>query len=98
MTEPGEMLSDPEFQTLLKRRSRWRWGLSGGLVGSYLVYVVAGIYIPEIYAQPFAGTSIPWGIVLGYLIIAMSIVLSVVYIRVVNKLKGNVNNEPEPHQ
>ena len=98
MNEPSEMLRDPKFQTLLKRRSRWRWGLSGGLVGSYLVYVVAGIYIPEIYAIPFAGTSVPWGIVLGYLIITMSIVLSVVYIRVVNKLKGDVDDESEPHQ
>lgn len=98
MTDPTEDLRDPEFQTLLKRRSRWRWGLSGGLVGSYLVYVVAGIYIPEIYAVPFAGSAVPWGIVLGYLIIAMSIVLSVLYIRVVNKLKGVAVDEQEPHR
>lgn len=98
MTEPTEVLRDPKFQTLLKRRSHWRWGLSGGLVGSYLVYVVAGIYIPEIYAVPFAGSAVPWGIVLGYLIIAMSIVLSVLYIRVVNKLKGVAVDEQEPHQ
>lgn len=98
MTEPAEMLRDPAFQTLLKRRSRWRWGLSGGLVGSYLVYVVAGIYIPETYAVPFAGTSVPWGIVLGYLIIAMSIVLSMVYIRVVNKLKSDAVNGQEPNR
>ncbi len=46
MTDESEIIRDPEFQKLLKIRSRWRWGLSGGLVGGYLVYIVAGIYIP----------------------------------------------------
>ncbi len=43
MTDESEIIRDPEFQKLLKIRSRWRWGLSGGLVGGYLVYIVAGI-------------------------------------------------------
>jgi len=86
MTDESEIIRDPEFQKLLKIRSRWRWGLSGGLVGGYLVYIVAGIYIPDAYAMPFAGSSLPWGIVLGYLIIASSIALSLIYVRVINKL------------
>ena len=48
--------------------------------------------------MPFAGSAVPWGIVLGYLIIAMSIVLSVLYIRVVNKLKGVAVDKQEPHR
>ena len=88
MTDEAEVLRDPGFRKLLKQRSRWRWGFSGGLVGSYLLYVVAGIYIPEVYATPFAGLSIPWGVVLGYLIIGLSIVLSVIYVRAINKLKS----------
>ena len=89
MNKDTTILNDPGFRHLLKSRSRWRWGLSGGLVGCYLVYVLAGIYIPEVYARPFAGSSVPWGIDLGYMIIAMSIVLSVLYVRAVNRLKGN---------
>ena len=88
MGNEADILRDPKFQKLLATRSRWRWGLSGGLVGSYLLYVITGIYIPETYALPFAGSSIPWGIALGYLIIAASIGLSVLYVRVVNKLKA----------
>ncbi len=86
MTDESELIRDPEFQKLLKIRSRWRWGLSSGLVGGYLVYIVAGIYIPDAYAMPFAGSSLPWGIVLGYFIIASSIALSLIYVRVINKL------------
>jgi len=93
MTDESELIRDPEFQKLLKIRSRWRWGLSGGLVGGYLVYIVAGIYIPDAYAMPFAGSSLPWGIVLGYFIIASSIALSLIYVRVINKLTSFGNDE-----
>ena len=93
MTNEVEIIHDPEFQKLLKQRSRWRWSFSGGLVGAYLVYIVAGIYVPDAYATPFAGSSVPWGIVLGYFIIASSIALSVIYVRVINKLKSFGDDE-----
>ena len=93
MTGESEIIRDPEFQKLLKIRSRWRCGLSGGLVGGYLVYIVAGIYIPDAYAMPFAGSSLPWGIVLGYVIIASSIALSLIYVRVINKLTSFGDDE-----
>jgi uncharacterized membrane protein (DUF485 family) len=88
MSEAADILRDPKFQKLLQHRSRWRWGFSIGLVGSYLIYIVAGIYIPDTYAVPFVGSSVPWGVVLGYLLIALSIVLSVIYVRVINKLES----------
>ena len=96
MTDESELIRDPEFQKLLKIRSRWRWGLSGGLVGGYLVYIIAGIYIPDAYAMPFACSSLPWGIVLGYFIIASSIALSLIYVRVINKLKSFGDDEQGP--
>ncbi len=93
MKDESELIRAPEFQKLLKIRSRWRWGLSGGLVGGYLVYIVAGIYIPDAYAMPFAGSSLPLGIVLGYFIIASSIALSLIYVRVINKLTSFGDDE-----
>ncbi len=93
MTDEADILRDPDFQKLLKIRSRWRWGLAGGLVGGYFVYIVAGIYVPDAYAMPFAGSSLPWGIVLGYLIIALSIALSLIYVRAINKLKSFGDDE-----
>lgn len=86
MTDEAEVLRNPDFQKLLKQRSRWRWGLSGGLIGIYLVYCLAGVYFPDVFAQSFLGSSISWGIVLAYLIIVLAISLSILYIRVVGRL------------
>lgn len=87
MNKNTTLLEDPEFQKLLLQRSRWRWTLSGALIGIYLVYAVGSLYYKVAYASPFMDSSIPWGIVIGYLIMAVSIVLSIVYVRVVNRLE-----------
>ena len=86
MTDEAEILRNPDFQELLRQRSRWRWGLSGGLVGIYLAYCLAGVYFPDVFARSFLGSSIPWGIALAYLIIALAIFLSILYIRIVGRL------------
>jgi uncharacterized membrane protein (DUF485 family) len=80
------LLNDPDVSRLLKRRSRLRWGLSGGLIGIYLAYCLAGVYLPDVLARPVPGSSIPWGIALGYLIMALSVFLSVLYIRIVGRM------------
>lgn len=87
MTDETALLHDPEFQKMLRQRSRWRWGLSGSLIGAYFVYALGGLYYAEAYARPFGGSSVPRGIVFGFILITLSIVLSLVYVRVVNSLK-----------
>lgn len=87
MTDAAERLADPEFQRLLERRSRWRWGLSGVLIVAYLAYGIGGVYFAEAFGRPVFGSSLPLGMALGYLIIFASIVLSVVYVRAVNRLE-----------
>lgn len=86
MENEAELLRDPEFRQLLAQRSRWRWGLSGGLIGIYFLYCLAGIYFSDAFTRPALGTSISWSIALGYLIIAFAITLSILYIRVVGRL------------
>ena len=86
MDNEAEILRDPEFQKMLSQRRRWRWGLSGGLIGIYFAYCLAGIYFTEAFARPALGSSITWSIALGYLIIFMAIVLSMLYIRIVSRL------------
>ncbi len=95
MTDEAEIFRDPEFQQLLKRRSQWRWGLSGGLIGIYLAYCLVGIYFPDAFAHPVPGSSIPWGIALAYLIIALSVFLSILYIRIVGRLLESPFGERE---
>ena len=86
MGNEAEVLRDPEFRKLLAQRSRWRWGLSGGLIGVYFAYCLAGVYFAETFGRSFLGSSITWGIALGYLIMLLAIVLSMLYIRVVGRL------------
>jgi uncharacterized membrane protein (DUF485 family) len=75
MGEETRILEDPAFQRLLTIRSRWRWALSGIVIGSYLLYAVGGVYFPEAYARPFPGFAMPWGMMMGMLIIVLSIPL-----------------------
>lgn len=81
-----ELLHDPDFQRLLRRRSLLRWGLSGLLVTSYLGYGLAGLYVPDLLARPIAGSAVAWGLLLGYGIILMSIVCSIFYVWQVNRI------------
>ena len=80
------LLNDPGFRRLLARRSRLRWGLSGVLIAAYITWALAGIYAQDALAVKFMGWSVSWGIVIGYFIIALSIALSLMYVRIVNRL------------
>ena len=89
MDDQDDRLANGEFQALMRQRNRWRWGLSALLVIAYLVYGVAGVYIGDVYAKPFFGWALPWGLALGYLIIFASIALSILYVRVANRLESD---------
>lgn len=78
--------SNPELASVLRQRSRWRWSLSAILIVAYLAYGIGGVYFPDAYAQPFMGTSLPYGLAFGYAIIFVSIILSAVYVRIANRL------------
>jgi uncharacterized membrane protein (DUF485 family) len=98
MGNEADIFRDPKFQKMLAQRSRWRWGLSGSLIGVYLAYCLVGVYFADALARPFPGSSIPWVIALGYLIIALSIGLSILYIRVVGRLLATPFGERESGQ
>ena len=80
------ILNDPAFKALMSKRSRLRWGLTTFLSVAYLGYGLAGVYFPDVMARSFFGTSMPWVMFVGYLLIALSIVLSIGYIHMVNSL------------
>lgn len=88
MGDESNFVDDPGLQRLLARRHRWRWTLSGLLIGAYFVWAIGGIYLAEAYALPLPGTAIPRGIAVGLLIIIMSIILSIVYVRIVDRIEA----------
>ncbi len=98
MGNETDILRDPKFQNMLVQRSRWRWGLSGGLIGFYLAYCLGGIYFADALGRPIFGSSITWVIALGYLIIALAVLLAVLYIRIVGRLLEDPFNDRESSQ
>lgn len=99
-TDPVDVsiLNDPGFRRLLAVRSRLRWILTGVLIAAYVTWALAGIYASDALAAKFMGSTISWGIVVGYFIIAMSIVLSLIYVRVVNRLYLSHREERSPNR
>jgi uncharacterized membrane protein (DUF485 family) len=98
MMSETELHRDPAFRKLLAARARWRWGLSTLLIGAYLAWGVAGIYFQQAYAAPIPGTAIPAGMLAGIVIIVLSIILSIVYVRVVSRLEAVERHEVESGQ
>lgn len=88
MDAEAELTDDPAFRQLLATRSRIRWGFSILLIGVYLGYGVAGLYFSKSYATPFMGSAMPWGLAMGFSIIALSVALSIIYIRTINRLEA----------
>ena len=85
-------IDEPRIQALLARRSRLRWRFSAILIVAYLVWGVAGVYAPGFYAAPFLGIAMPTGIAMGFAIIILSMVLAVVYVRIVNEIESSTND------
>jgi uncharacterized membrane protein (DUF485 family) len=98
MADAEEMLRDPAFQRLLERRSRLRWGFSGLLIGTYLAWGILGVYFDEAYAAPFFGNTLPTGLALGFMIIGLSMILSAIYVRLVNRIEAEAARDRENSQ
>jgi len=94
----SKLVDDPGVQRLLARRHRWRWTLSGLLIGAYFTWAIGGIYFSAAYAVPLPGTAIPRGIAVGLLIIIMSIILSIVYVRIVDRIEAGEISAKDSHR
>jgi uncharacterized membrane protein (DUF485 family) len=88
MTSPdgASLLDDPRFRQLLRRRGRLRWSLAGLLTAAYLAYSVAGVYASDLLGRNFMDSPVSWWIVIGYVLIVLSIALSLVYVRATRNL------------
>ena len=77
--------ADDSQEAMLLRRSRLRWRFSVFLIGIYLTWGVAGVYLPDYYASPFMGIAMPKGIAMAFGIIGLSMILAVIYVWKVNQ-------------
>ena len=85
MSADADTSESTSQEAMLRRRSRLRWRFSVFLIGIYLVWGVAGVYLPDYYASPFMGIAMPKGIAIAFGIIGLSMLLAVIYVRRVNR-------------
>lgn len=74
------LFSDPAFQALQRRRSRFSWLLSALMAGAYFAFILVIAFRPGLFAIPLSShTVVTWGMPLGVGIIVLGFVLTGIY-------------------
>jgi len=80
-----EILINKDFQKLVKVRRRVSWSFLLFLLGLYLVFGFLSAYSPEVLARPvIAGGVVPVGVIMGYGILSMIFIVTLVYVWIAN--------------
>lgn len=77
---------NPRFQALVKKRNRYAFWMSAVIVLAYFSYILLIAFRPAWMALPaFAGWTVTLGLLLGLGVIALTILLTVIYVRRANR-------------
>ena len=80
-----KILSNKDFQKLVTMRSRVAWSFLFVLLGLYLLFGLMSVYSPAVLASPvFSDGIVPVGIVMGYAILGLTFILTLVYVWLAN--------------
>ena len=83
--------SDPRFQTLVAKRSRFAWQLSSVILVLYFGFILVVAFAPGILGTPlWPGAVTTIGIPVGILIIIAAFVITGLYVR-----RSNAEFDPE---
>ena len=80
-----EILADPRYQRLLKRRGRFTWTLSIVMLVAYFGYVALVAFDKAVLARPIGSGVTSIGIPVGVGVILLGILLTGIYVRRANK-------------
>ncbi|HML42602.1 MAG: DUF485 domain-containing protein [Hyphomicrobium zavarzinii] len=75
---------DAEFQALVRRRSRFAWGLSSAMAAIYFGFILTVAFAPGFLAMPLGKETLTVGIPLGVGVILAAFVLTGLYVRRAN--------------
>ena len=77
---------DPRFQALVNKRNRYAFRMSIMVVLAYFSYIFLLAFRPDWMALPvFDGLTVTLGLPLGLGVIALTVVLTVLYVRRANR-------------
>ena len=80
-----EILINKDFQQLVKVRRRVSWSFLIFLLGLYVAFGVLSVYYPAVLARPvFTGGIVPFGVLMGYAILASAFIITLIYVRISN--------------
>ena len=80
-----EILTNKDFQQLVTVRKQVAWSFLILLLGLYSVFGLMSVYSPEILSRPvFAGGIVPIGVAMGYGILAMTFLVTIIYVWLAN--------------
>ena len=80
-----EVLADPRYQKLLRRRGRFTWTLTSIMLAAYFGYIALIAFDKPLLARPIGGGVTSLGIPVGVGIILLAILLTGLYVRRANK-------------
>ena len=93
-----EILNNKNYHKLVAIRRWVSWSFLFVLLGSYLVFALLSVYSPSFLARPvLSDGAVPIGIVMGYAILALTFILTLVYVWLANNyfepLERKINKE-----
>lgn len=80
-----EVLADPRYQRLVRRRGRFTWALTAIMLAAYFGYILLIAFDKELLARPIGRGVTSLGIPVGVGIILLAILLTGLYVRRANK-------------
>ena len=78
--DTDRILRDPTFRTLVKERTSFGWTMSIAMLVVYLGFIFLAAFDKSFMGSTIAGSSISWGIVLGFITIVFAFALTGIYV------------------
>lgn len=72
---------DPRYLDLVHRRGRFTWALTGVMLAAYLGFILLIAFDKALLARPIGAGVTSVGIVVGFGVILLAIVLTGIYVR-----------------
>jgi len=77
---------NPQYQRLTKTRDTLGWALTIVVMLAYYGFILIIAFDKSLFATPIAaGMTTTWGIVAGFLVILLTIVVTAIYVRKANR-------------
>ncbi|MGI3903757.1 MAG: DUF485 domain-containing protein [Janthinobacterium lividum] len=76
----ARIMRNPDFQTLVRERTSFAWMMSAVMLVVYLAFIGLAAFGKGFMSATLGGSSISWGIVLGFFTIVFAFVLTGIYV------------------